>query len=473
MFAEAWGAGEARRPGAAAAAAAAAAAPAVVRKSRRFTRGSFPVGLGPEARGLYSNAPMSENSVLRPLDVTIVGGGMITRDQLLPSLYHLERLGVVNGITVCARRSGTLGALKEDPELRAAFPRGDFTSSPPLSEPADRVHGDAARRAMGGMPPRQLVVVAVPDAAHYELVMAALELDQHVLCVKPLVQSHAQAVEIAAVAASKGLFVGVDYHKRFDRRALVARRQYGEDRFGRFVMGEARLHEPYGYRRSNFQNWFTCDQADPFTYVGCHYVDLVHFITGLRPVSVSVDAVKGRFPNGNDGYLWSSGRVRYENGALLTVTDALGYPDEAAGSNDQGLVMYCEGDGRSGMIHHDDHDRGVRYSYLEPDGGTRYRYVSPDYFRLVPWEGEGLRPIGYGYDSIAALVETVRRIEWDTAGLDEGASLARRRHLIRDVERAGFLATPAAKAGNELVVEAARLSIANGGARVELRALNR
>ena len=47
-------------------------------------------------------------------------------------------------------------------------------------------------------------------------------------------------------------------------------------------MGEAKLIEPYYYRHSNFQNWFTCDKTDPFVYVGCHYVDLVYFITGLQ-----------------------------------------------------------------------------------------------------------------------------------------------------------------------------------------------
>ena len=411
---------------------------------------------------------MREHAIFRPLEVTIVGGGMITQDQILPSLYHLQRLGAVSTIAVCARRSATLRALKENAELRAGFPRAEFTAYPPLSDPPGRQQDDVYRPVLASMPKRHLVVVAVPDAVHHEVIMEALAHDQHVLCVKPLAQTQAHAAEIAALADARGLFVGVDYHKRFDRRALVARRQYAEGRFGRFVMGEARLHEPYAYRRSNFQNWFTCDQADPFTYVGCHYVDLVHFITGLRPVAVSVDAVKGLFPNGNEGYLWSSGRVRYENGALLTVTNALGYPDEAAGSNDQGLVMYCEGEGRTGMLHHDDHERGVRYSYLEPSGGARYRYVSPDYFRLVPWEGEGCRPVGYGYDSIAALVDTVRRIEWDVAALDGGASLARRQQLLREVEQAGFMATPGDSAGNERVIEAARLSIAQGGATIAL-----
>jgi predicted dehydrogenase len=76
--------------------------------------------------------------------------------------------------------------------------------------------------------------------------------------------------------------VGVEYHKRFDRRSLVAKRGYARGGFSAFVLGEAKLIEPYYYRFSNFQNWFTCDHTDPFTYIGCHYVDLVYFITGLK-----------------------------------------------------------------------------------------------------------------------------------------------------------------------------------------------
>jgi hypothetical protein len=39
---------------------------------------------------------------MKKLDVTIVGGGMITNDLLLPSLYHLQRTGAVGPIRICA-----------------------------------------------------------------------------------------------------------------------------------------------------------------------------------------------------------------------------------------------------------------------------------------------------------------------------------------------------------------------------------
>jgi len=400
-----------------------------------------------------------------PFQTLVVGGGMITADLILPSLYHLQRRGVLGEITICALGSGPLRALSDNVDIREAFPRSSFVAQPALATAPEKNHPDLFPSLIAAMPPRQLVVVAVPDQMHYSVVMQALHGNQHVLCVKPLVLKYAQALEIEREAQARGLFVGVEYHKRFDRRALVARRDYRLGRFGELVMGDAKLIEPYYYRHSNFQNWFLTANTDPFTYIGCHYVDLVYFITGLRPSEVSLAGVKRRFPNGNEGYLWSSGRVRWENGALLTVTNGLGYPDLAAGSNDQGLIMFCEGEGKTGMIRHDDHYRGVAYSYLDArgPGGSHYNYVSPDFFRLVPWAGEGLKPVGYGYDSIEAIVEAAALVEKAGADLPEKQALAARRAAAAEIDAMGIVATPANSSINELVVEAARMSILADG----------
>jgi len=400
------------------------------------------------------------------IDVTIVGGGMITNDLILPSVYHLQRTGTVGEIRVCALNNSPLKALLDNSDFSAAFPGQSFTPYPPLDENPESSFPDLYKEVLRGMKKRQAVVVAMPDQLHYQVIMDALKADQHVLSVKPLVLSYDQAEEIRDLAYSKGLFVGVEYHKRFDRRSLEAKRRYGAGEFGEFRIGEAKLIEPYLYRRSNFQNWFTSDKTDPFTYIGCHYVDLVYFITGLKPVELSVAGVKGKFPNGNEGYMWSNGRVRFENGALLSVTNGLGYPDEGAGSNDQGMVLYCEGNGRGGMIKHNDQFRGVTHSYTEGTGagGSRFNFINPDFFRLLPWEGEGLMPAGYGYDSIAANIGAMRGIENMENAYDAGV----RKREIRRIDERGIIATPANSFINELVVEAARKSIEHDGMSVKI-----
>lgn len=399
-----------------------------------------------------------------PLHVTIVGGGMITHDQLLPSIYHLQRTGLVADISICAIGSAALRALAESPFLISGFPGQGFKAFPDLGQDSGKSFPRLFEEAIRQSSPGSLVIVAVPDALHYTVIKAALAHGQHVLSVKPLVLFYRQAVEIERIAREKGLFVGIEYHKRFDRRSLETRASYRQGKFGEFRCGEAKLIEPWHYRHSNFQTWFTKENTDPFTYIGCHYVDLVYFMTGLRPTGVSLEAVEGRFPNGNVGYLWSHGRVQFENGALLGVMNGLGYPESGAGSNDQGMCLFCEGKDAGGLIKHDDQFRGVTHAYVKgPPSGSAFRFINPDYLRLVAWQGSGLRPVGYGYDSVEASVLAVKRIRDEIEGLDKDRALARARALIDEIDAAGLIATPKNSSINELVIEAARLSLANGG----------
>jgi len=393
-------------------------------------------------------------------EVLIVGGGMITHDQLLPSLYHLQRLGRIGEIAVCAQRGRTVQALLAAADLAEAFPGQSFRPYPAGGDP-DQPQPDLFRELMARMPPRNIVVVAAPDHLHFDMIMTALRRQQHVCTVKPLVLDHAEALEIARAAYAGGLVVGVEYHKRFDDRSLMARRKYRAGLFGEFKLGTACLLEKWYYRHSNFQNWMTSENSDAFTYIGCHYVDLVHFITGLLPTAVSVYGIPDRFPNGREGFLWTDARVIWNNRACLNVQNALGYPDAGAGSNTQGLVMYCQGESGGALIAHSDQYRGLKYSYTRAGadpGATMYAEPSPDYFTYLDKGGPGLVPAGYGYRSVEHIVETCIRME------TEAPDLAARQRLLREIDAAGIMATPANSSYNELVIEAGRKSILNGGA---------
>ena len=394
--------------------------------------------------------------------VTVVGGGMITQIQLLPTLYHLQRTGAIGPIGICALNAGPLRTLAADATLAQAFPGQTFM---PYPDPAktDPKHSfpDLFKQVIEGMSPRNIVVVAVPDQLHYETASYALQHDQHVVTVKPLVLKHAQAIEVEKLAAERGLVVGVDYHKRFDIRSLMARREYRAGRLGEFRAGQANLVECWYYRHSNFQNWCTCENSDMFTYIGCHYVDLAAFITGLMPVGVSLYGVREKYPNGREGYLWTDARVKWSNGAFLSVLNGLGYPDAAPGGNSQGMALFCNGSKDGCLIRHDDQFRGIEHSYTAAGGDpgdTVYAEPNPDYFRLLDLGDGGLTPTGYGHRSVEYIVETILRVERQA-----GDDLKARQKLLGEIDRAGIMATPANSAYNELVIEAGRLSIAHDG----------
>jgi len=106
------------------------------------------------------------------LDAVVIGGGMITHDQLLPSLYQLHRLGRIGSIRVCARNASTLEKLAASEIIGRAFPEQTFEAT---TEPYEHV--------LKSMAPRQIAVVAVPDPLHRDVILAALESDQHVCAV--------------------------------------------------------------------------------------------------------------------------------------------------------------------------------------------------------------------------------------------------------------------------------------------------
>jgi D-galacturonate reductase len=114
--------------------------------------------------------------------------------------------------------------------------------------------------------------------------------------------------------------------------------------------------------------------------------------------------------------------------------------------------MYCEGNDAGAVIAHNDQFRGVQHGYLD-----RFKYVNPDYFRLIPWNGPGLKPVGYGYESIEAIVSAAAELE------SKAKSIEDRRAILKEIDARGIIATPANSAHNELVVEAGRASILLGG----------
>lgn len=401
-----------------------------------------------------------------PRPVLLIGGGMITRLQVLPSLYQLQRLGKIGDITVTARRKSTLTPLLEDASLKAAFPEHSFIPQPG-PDASDDPQPDLYKQLLDELPEQSIVYIAIPDQNHYEVLCETIDRGHHVVCVKPLVLSHEHALDVQRRAQERGVFVGVEYHKRYDDKNWIARKKYRSGQLGEFKLGQARLHEKWWYRDSNFMNWCTTDQTDFFVYIGCHYVDLVSFITGLKPVAISVHGIEDKFPNGNVGYLYTDARVIWENGAVLNVQNGIAYPNQAAAGNDQGMTLYTkdEATGIGGFIEHSDNIRGAAYCAIAPGddpGDTAHHHVNPDYFQMIERaDGPGLRPVGYGYRAIEQLVDSAIQVA-------EAGDLEARQRKLLDVDAAGWHATPANSFFNELVVEAGRLSILNGGKRVNI-----
>ena len=362
--------------------------------------------------------------------VLLIGGGMITHDQVLPSLLHLQRTGRVGGIEVCARKQSTLDALTSAPFMREAFPGQEFNGY--TGSYADRIVA---------LPQRSIVFVATPDPLHYEMVMAALAANQHVICVKPLVLKLGQAREIEAFARERGLFVGVDItsvrRPEPDGAQALSRRRFRLISAGPRLPAREMVLPALAFSGMVYAREFRCFHVYrvPLRGSGGIYHRVVagcgQRVGNCRSLSerqrrISVDRCA----------------CDLEQWRVPQRAECPGISDAAPGTNTQGLTMYCSGSGNGALIAHSDQYRGLKYSYTD----QTYAEPSPDYFQYVEWQGPGLKAGGYGYRSIEALIEACGN------NLNVG----------------DLIATPANSGYNEAVIDAGRESLRRNGELVQV-----
>ncbi|MBI1170597.1 gfo/Idh/MocA family oxidoreductase [bacterium] len=141
-------------------------------------------------------------------------------------------------------------------------------------------------------PAVRVVHVTSPNVAHYAQVKAVLAAGRHVICEKPLAMTSAQSAEMVDLARASGLVAAVCYNTRFyplnqQARGMVAAGDLGEVRL---ISGH--YHQDWLAHDTDW-NWrLEADQGGVLRSVGdigTHWMDLVSFIAGQRPVAVCAD----------------------------------------------------------------------------------------------------------------------------------------------------------------------------------------
>lgn len=163
-----------------------------------------------------------ERKIPRPLRWAMIGGGRLSQ------VGYKHRSGALRDNTAYQLMACAF-------DIDAARGR-DFGVN--LGVAAERCYDDyqqllaeEAKRADG----IEVVTIATPNGTHYEITKAALNAGIHVICEKPLFFTTAEAREIKALAAAKGLIVGVTYgfsgHPLLmQMRAMIARGDIGDVR---------------------------------------------------------------------------------------------------------------------------------------------------------------------------------------------------------------------------------------------------
>ncbi len=399
------------------------------------------------------------------LRVAIIGGGMFFDDIIGQTFKDFIRGGIAGGLSSIgmshfapqvANIAVDVVAVGTHSEKRGTAGKIVQWFAQDLPDrKIEAMYGETVWKDMIARHKPDVLFVATPDHLHEEPIIDALEAGIDVITEKPLCLTTAGVDRIIELARKKNLIVSVDMHKRYDpfvRQMMSnAYKNYGQINRVRAV-----LEEPLEVSTEIFA-W--AEQSNPFAYVGCHWLDVVHHYLEVKPVSVFATGQKKLLAGWDKHHLeiakrrkidpksfkrqhainaWDSVdvAVTYDNGMRGDYNNHWINPAEFEGAVNQEIEVY----GIYGRGFVDQQDRGFRETIIGDGSRTR----NPTFGGRIHHAGGHLEVFGYGKASIVSgmLAIARRRLFGESAAsLEETYPAASsQRDVVRIIEAAGAVA---------------------------------
>ena len=257
-------------------------------------------------------------------------------------------------------------------------------------------------------------IVSVPDHLHATIAIPLIEQGVHCLVVKPMAASVTEARAMAEAARRAQVVAQVEFHKRLDESNLLLRDAVRSGQLGALLYAVIEYSQQKRIPRDLFRAWAA--RSNVFQYLGVHYVDLLHYVTGYTPLRVTAWGQKGYLTEqGID--TWDSIQTviewRTEADRRFVSTHVTNWidPDETSALSDQRINVV----GTKGRFQADQKHRGVQ----QVVDGQGVQDIKPYFTVSFHDVGDGsLRFSGYGINSIQQFVSDViafrnGEITWD------------------------------------------------------------
>ncbi|HEY6801717.1 MAG TPA: Gfo/Idh/MocA family oxidoreductase, partial [Agromyces sp.] len=209
----------------------------------------------------------------------------MTTDVIAPA--RTLRVGFVGGGFMAAVHSRAARA------ARAELAGGTSSSADRARDAAERLGFEAAFDTVDALvadPDIDVVHICTPNTTHAAIARAALEAGKHVVCEKPLATSSADAAELVALAAERGLVAAVPFVYRFHPMAREARARVARGETGRLLSVHGAYLQDWLAGRGDDDWRVDASLGGPsraFADIGSHLVDLTEFVSGDRIVRLS------------------------------------------------------------------------------------------------------------------------------------------------------------------------------------------
>lgn len=401
----------------------------------------------------------------RSLNVAIIGGGMFFDEIIGQSFKDFMRGGLSGALTSIGMSH--LAADVADVRIRVSAVGTRSESSGTAGKivewfaedfadcAIEACYGDAVWKDILARHQPDVLFVATPDHVHTQPILDALDAGCDVITEKPLCLTMQEADQILASAAAADRIVAVDMHKRFDPfvREMMMN---ATDKYGQINRVRAVLEEPLEVSTDIFA-W--AEQSNPFAYVGCHWLDVVHHYLNARPKTVFATGQKNLLRHWDEHHAeiarrrgvdpstfkrqhaintWDSVdvAVTYADGMRGDYNNNWINPAEFEGAVNQEIELY--GIYGRGIV--DQQDRGYREAVIGDGSRTR----NPSFGGRMNHRGGYTELFGYGKASIASgLLAIIRRrlLGESTADLAETyPTAASQRDVVQVIEAASIVA---------------------------------
>ena len=133
-------------------------------------------------------------------------------------------------------------------------------------------------------------IICTPTAEHYEQAKSCLARGWHVLCEKPLASNREQILELlklSEAAKSRGQAFSLGYQRRYASWFLTLRNEVLSGKWG--AVRAIVSHNVENWQSTISGTWRDHPEQNPGGFVtdaGSHKIDLLFYITGLKPVEV-------------------------------------------------------------------------------------------------------------------------------------------------------------------------------------------
>ena len=200
---------------------------------------------------------------------------------ILPALIEGTRQKIINKITIVSKHSTSLKEFQKKAnhiqKISNVKLMYDWYQNNKNSD-------DGYKTAITQSDKNTVVIIATPDNLHYKMAKFALENHKHVIVVKPLTSKSSEAKSLIRLGKKNNLLTVVDFHKRYDLANLKIFEIINSKKLGELV----NIHVEYSQQKNIpmkiFSSWIK--NTNIFQYLGIHYVDIISYITGAKPLRV-------------------------------------------------------------------------------------------------------------------------------------------------------------------------------------------